>query len=197
VFPALTTLPAFFGETFTYYLIGIAISFGVTAVLAYILGIDEDWDEVAVDEAVSKRNEENNDRENKSSSNKTLISQPFTGTSIDLLDVSDEVFSSGAMRDGIAIKPEGNTLYSPITGEVTTVFPTQHALGFKSDTGVEVLVHIGINTVELDGKGFNISVKPGDKVKQGQSIGEVDLKMLKNENYETTTMTVVTNSNDN
>lgn len=186
VFPALTTLPAFFGETFTYYVIGITISFVLTTVLTYIFGIDETEDGVGVDE----------DSQDKNLSDDTLISQPFTGTSIDLLEVTDEVFSSGAMGDGIAVKPDNDTLYSPITGEVTTIFPTKHAIGFKADSGAEVLVHIGIDTVELEGKGFNISVHPGDKVERGQSIGKVDLKLLDSENYDTTTMTVVTNSND-
>lgn len=188
VFPALTTLPAFFGETFTYYLIGITISFVLTAVLTYIFGIDEAQNEV---ETVGS-----DDKEKENLGSETFIFQPFIGTAIDLLEVNDEVFSSGAMGDGIAIKPKDGTLYSPITGEVTTVFPTKHALGFKSSSGVEVLVHIGIDTVELEGNGFNLSVKQGDKVKRGQSIGEVNLKLLEDEDYETTTMTVVTNSND-
>lgn len=186
VFPALTTLPAFFGETFIYYIIGITISFTLTAVLTYVFGIDEAPSDVRIDE----------DSKSRKITNDTLISQPFNGKSIDLLEVNDEVFSSGAMGDGVAVEPDNDTLYSPVTGTVTSVFPMKHAIGFKSDDGVETLVHIGIDTVELGGKGFKISVKSGDKVERGQSIGEVNFELLKDANYDTTTMTVVTNSND-
>jgi len=93
---------------------------------------------------------------------------PVIGHVISLDDVNDEVFSSRAMGDGIAIVPTKGILYSPFDGKVEVAFPTGHAFGLKSNTGVEMLLHIGINTVELNGKGFNAKVKVGDLVEKGQ-----------------------------
>lgn len=171
VFPALTTLPAFLGATFVYYIIGITLAFFLSAILTYLLGFEEDL----ADEA---------------------LTLPMVGETMPLSDVEDPVFSSLAMGDGIAVQPTDGTLYAPVSGEVVTVFPTKHALGFHTTDGLDVLVHMGINTVDLNGKGFTINVKKGDRVKQGQKIGEMDIATLQAEGYDTTTMLVVTNSAD-
>lgn len=152
VFPALTTLPAFLGDTFIYYVIGIAGAFILSAVLTYFIGIKEEEQDLTI----NKKTDEGK------------MELPVIGHAISLDDVNDEVFSSRAMGDGIAIVPTKGILYSPFDGKVEVAFPTGHAFGLKSNTGVEMLLHIGINTVELNGKGFNAKVKVGDLVEKGQ-----------------------------
>ncbi|PAB01028.1 beta-glucoside-specific PTS transporter subunit IIABC [Enterococcus canintestini] len=176
VFPALTTLPAFFGETFPIYCIGIAMAFFLSAILTYILGLDEKIEEV-------KKEDEK------------LLS-PVDGEVIQIESVKDPVFSTKAMGEGFAVIPKSNQIYAPISGVVETVFPTQHAIGIKGDNGLEVLVHIGINTVELNGKYFDISCVAGSRVTKGMIIGEVDFKALQAAGYDSTTMVVVTNGNE-
>lgn len=185
VFPTLTTLPAFYGDTFVYYLIGIAVAFFLTAILTYIFGIDETEDLVETTESQDVTViDEDPDQ----------LIQPFSGELIKIEDVNDQVFSSKAMGEGFAVKPTDGTVHSPITGKVSVVFPTQHAFGIISDTGLEVLVHIGIDTVELNGEGFDLTIKQDDYVDKGQTIGRVDLNLLKDKGFDTTTMIVVTNS---
>lgn len=176
VFPALTTLPAFFGETFLIYCIGIAMAFFLSAILTYILGLDEKIEEV-------KKEDEK-------------LSSPVDGEVIQIESVKDPVFSTKAMGEGFAVIPKSNQIYAPISGVVETVFPTQHAIGIKGDNGLEVLVHIGINTVELNGKYFDISCVAGSRVTKGMIIGEVDFKALQAAGYDSTTMVVVTNGNE-
>ncbi|WP_207871871.1 PTS system, beta-glucoside-specific IIA component [Enterococcus sp. DIV2402] len=178
VFPALTTLPAFFGDTFIYYLFGITAAFFGSAALTYILGLGE----------VGKREETQT-----GDSNTLDVVVPVEGEVITLDDVKDEVFSSRAMGDGLAIYPETGDLFAPISGEIVTVFPTGHALGIKSTTGTEVLVHIGLNTVDLEKGIFNISVKQGDQVANGQKIGSFNLEKIKAKGYDPTTMLIFTN----
>ncbi|MCJ1969558.1 beta-glucoside-specific PTS transporter subunit IIABC [Lactococcus carnosus] len=173
VFPALTTLPAFFGPTFIYYGIGITVAFFGTALLTYLLGLGE------ADQDLS--------------SDSLSVALPLRGDVIPLSDVNDPVFSTLAMGNGFAIYPETGDILAPITGEVITVFPTGHAFGIRSALGTELLVHIGLNTVDLSKGTFNISVKKGDKVKKGQQIGTVNLAEIKEKNYDPTTMVIFTN----
>lgn len=176
VFPALTTLPAFLGKTFVFYLIGITMAFFLSAILTYIIGLGE---------------------EDASLKNKTPeLSLPVHGQVMPLNEVDDEVFASRAMGDGVAVQPTDGNIYAPVTGEVLTVFPTHHAFGIQTAGGIEVLVHIGINTVDLKGEGFNLTIKQGDYVKVGQKLGTVDLALLQKSGYDTTTMLIVTNIQD-
>ena len=124
------------------------------------------------------------------------LSSPVDGEVIQIESVKDPVFSTKAMGEGFAVIPKSNQIYAPISGVVETVFPTQHAIGIKGDNGLEVLVHIGINTVELNGKYFDISCVAGSRVTKGMIIGEVDFKALQAAGYDSTTMVVVTNGNE-
>ncbi len=105
-----------------------------------------------------------------------------TGIVRSLEDVPDEVFSAKMMGDGYALELTEGSIYAPIDGELVAVFPTGHAFGIKTKDGIEFLIHIGIDTVELEGKGFDIKVKQGDMVKQGDLLVEVDLDYLKSQN---------------
>lgn len=118
------------------------------------------------------------------------------GNVIDIVDVKDEVFSSCALGKGIGIQTKQKQLYSPVTGEITVAFPTKHAIGIKTKAGIEILIHIGIDTVELNGEGFHSFIKQGQKIKQGELLCEVDFDFIENKGYDTTIMVVVTNSDD-
>lgn len=117
---------------------------------------------------------------------------PCKGTLIALDKVEDEVFSQKAMGDGVAVEPSEGVFYAPVSGTLETVFPTGHAYGIRTADGKEVLIHIGIDTVELNGKGFTLHVKQGDKVRAGEKIVTVDLESVRGAGYKTTTMLIQT-----
>ncbi|OCX01203.1 sucrose-specific PTS transporter subunit IIBC [Streptococcus dysgalactiae] len=125
----------------------------------------------------------------------TLYS-PLNGTVVDLSAVSDPVFSSGAMGQGLAIKPEDNTLYSPVDGKVEIVFETGHAYAITSTQGAEILLHIGIDTVSMAGDGFAPLVTAGQMVKKGDLLGQFDSTKIAQAGLDDTTMIIVTNSNE-
>ncbi len=116
------------------------------------------------------------------SNNLTSIFAPLTGQAVALSTVPDPVFSDKVLGDGIAIIPENGKIYSPVNGIVATIAATQHAFGFTTDDDTEILVHVGLETVALNGEGFTVHVKEGDKVNAGDLIAEVDLDFLKNKN---------------
>ncbi len=116
------------------------------------------------------------------------------GVKKNLEDVNDEAFSQKMLGDGIAIIPHDGQVVAPIDSEVTMLFPTCHAIGLKTQEGLEILIHIGIDTVEMNGDGFEAFVKQGDKVKQGQVLIQFDLTKIKKLGYEPDTMVIMTNS---
>lgn len=124
------------------------------------------------------------------------IAAPLTGTVVALSDVQDPVFSSLALGKGIAIEPTNGEVVSPVNGTVTTIFPTGHAIGLTSENGAEILIHVGMDTVQLNGKGFTQHVSAGEKVVAGQKLVSVDLETVKAEGYLTVTPIVVTNTAD-
>ena len=122
------------------------------------------------------------------------IGAPATGTAVALTDVSDPVFASLAMGKGIAVEPTDGKIVSPVDGTVTVVAETGHALGLLSDAGAEILIHIGIDTVELKGEPFTPFAKVGDHVKRGDVLMEADLGAIKEAGKKATTMLVITNT---
>lgn len=118
---------------------------------------------------------------------------PVAGVLEPIEKVSDEVFASKAMGDGFAIKPKSGEIYSPIDGTVTSVFPTKHAIGLKTKGNLEILVHLGIDTVELNGKGFEVFVKEGDVVSSKTKLVDVDLNFLASEKKPNDIMVIFTN----
>lgn len=187
VFPALTTLPAFLGETFVYYVIGITLAFVITAVITYFLGIDEK-DDIEIHEKNSSNTE--NEAED------IIIKSCIEGEAIELSKVKDEAFASGSIGKGVGIIPQKGVLYAPADGEISTVFVTGHAVGMVTDKEAEILMHIGINTVEMNGEGFIKKVKDGQKVKAGDILIEFDIEKIKRAGYDTTTMMVISNSEE-
>ncbi len=127
---------------------------------------------------------------------KAALHSPTTGTLIPLSKVSDPVFAEGMMGPGLAIEPSIAEIYSPVEGTITTVFPTKHAIGVKSKNGKEILLHIGIDTVELNGEGFDIQVKEGDKVSPDTLLVRVDHSLLKAKGKASTLMVLFPEEKD-
>ncbi|QRZ62050.1 PTS glucose transporter subunit IIA [Rothia sp. ZJ932] len=125
--------------------------------------------------------------------NQLVLGAHMNGTVHELSQVSDPTFSTGALGPGAAIEPTEGVLYAPADGELTVAFPTGHAVGIRTPEGVELLIHIGFDTVELDGKHFDIQVKKGDKVKRGDVLVKFDLEAVKAAGYDITTPLVATN----
>ena len=123
-----------------------------------------------------------------------LIASPVTGTVIDLADVPDPVFSSKAVGEGLGVEPDDGAIVSPVDATITMVAGTGHAIGFKSESGLEVLLHLGVDTVELEGAPFDLSVKVGDAVKAGDSLGTMDLEAVRPAGKATTAIVVLTNT---
>ena len=125
-----------------------------------------------------------------------IIDSPLTGTVVALEDTPDAVFASGAMGKGVAIEPSVGEVVAPADGVIRLLFPTNHAIGLATDDGAELLIHVGMDTVELDGKGFTAHVVQGSKVKKGQLLLSFDIEAIKEAGYPVTTPIIVTNSAD-
>ena len=125
----------------------------------------------------------------------TIIS-PIVGQAVALENVNDPVFSSGAMGQGIAVKPSEGVVYAPADAEVTIAFATGHAFGLKTANGAEILIHVGIDTVSMNGDGFEQKVAQGDKVKAGDVLGTFDSAKIAAAGLDDTTMVIVTNTAD-
>ena len=125
----------------------------------------------------------------------TILS-PIKGEVKPIEESSDAAFASGALGKGVVILPEEGKVYAPVTGTVTVLFPSLHAIGITSDAGVELLIHIGINTVQLNGEGFTAHIKQGDQIKQGQLLVEFDMNKIKEAGYSLETPVLVTNYAD-
>lgn len=186
VFGGLTTLPAFIGSTFISYVIGLAICFAVALAITLVIGINEEADIKTKTDAVG----------NTKAVSDELIQQPLSGVVSDLATANDPAFASGAMGQGMVINPDDDTVYAPFDGTVTMLFNTHHAIGITSDRGSEVMIHIGIDTVKLNGKYFYALVKQGDIVKSGQALIKFDKDKIKDAGYDLSTFVIVTNTND-
>ncbi|MFZ2504925.1 MAG: PTS glucose transporter subunit IIA, partial [Trichococcus flocculiformis] len=124
----------------------------------------------------------------------TTLRSPIAGTAIPLTQVDDAAFASEALGKGVAIEPAVGEVVSPINGKVVMVFDTKHAIGLESNEGVEILIHIGLDTVNLKGEGFTTHVKAGDLVEIGDKLVDFDIDFIKASGYKTTTPMVITNT---
>ncbi len=118
---------------------------------------------------------------------------PLTGKLVKLEDVPDPTFAQKMMGDGFAVEPSEGLVTSPINGEIVQVFPTKHAIGIKSEGGLEILIHIGLETVNMKGEGFTTLIKEGDKVKVGDRLVEFSLDLVKEKASSTVTPIIITN----
>ncbi len=168
--------------------IGALIAAAVGTVLAFVLtyffsGANKETEEPAPQA-------EDNTKQNVTSK---VIESPLNGEVIKLADISDSAFASGALGKGVAIKPSEGKLISPLAGTVSALFDTQHAIGIVTEHGAELLVHIGMDTVQLEGKFFNAHVAQGDKIEKGQLLIEFDIEAIEKAGYDIFTPVVITN----
>ena len=176
------------------YLLMVAVSFALGFALTYMFGYE---DEVEATPS-AKQAEVVAEKEEVAPAtlqNETLVT-PILGDVVSLADVNDPVFSSGAMGQGIAVKPSQGVVYAPADAEVSIAFPTGHAFGLKTTDGAEVLIHVGIDTVSMNGEGFEAKVAQGDKVKAGDVLGTFDSNKIAAAGLDDTTMVIVTNTAD-
>lgn len=191
---SLLTIPTFIStnqaveSNVTMAILATALSFVLAFVGTLIVGFDE-----TVQDEKLETNQQTTAGDTISSARHNLKS-PLSGKVLPLSDVPDKVFSSGAMGKGLAIDPEKGELIAPADGEITTIFPTGHAVGLTTKDGIEILMHIGMDTVELEGQGFETFVKQGDQVKAGDLLVRFDIEAIKAAGYSVITPIVITNT---
>ena len=180
------------------YLLMVAVSFALGFALTYMFGYEDEVEEVAgaISEAETDRLTEEAVTGTVISPSEGVIQTPIVGDVVALSNVNDPVFSSGAMGQGIAVKPSQDVVYAPADAEVTIVFPTGHAYGLRTANGAEILIHVGIDTVTMNGEGFEQKVAQGDKVKAGDILGTFDSNKIAAAGLDDTTMVIVTNTAD-
>lgn len=179
---------------FPQYLLMVAVSFALGFALTYMFGYEDEVDATAAAKQAEVA-EEKEEVAPAALQNETLVT-PIVGDVVALADVNDPVFSSGAMGQGIAVKPSQGVVYAPADAEVSIAFPTGHAFGLKTRNGAEVLIHVGIDTVSMNGDGFEAKVAQGDKVKAGDVLGTFDSNKIAAAGLDDTTMVIVTNTGD-
>lgn len=203
-FNSVLTIPAY--APIPQYVIAITAAFATATILTFIFGLGDDVAGDAKEESATNQQDTAQVTTNKESSevpttatssvsNQTLV-QPINGKILALDQVDDPVFASGAMGQGVAIEPSEGVLRAPADGEIILLAETKHAIGIKSDQGAEILLHVGLDTVELEGKTFTAKVAVGDHVKIGDTLLKIDLAAIKAAGKETTTPMIVTNSAD-
>ena len=201
--PGVATIPAYFKAghmgQFLGFLLSIVIAFVLGVVLTWIVGFEDGAKEAAADtttDTAENRTEKIEAAGAASENSKSVeLGCPVKGQVIPVSDVKDEVFASKGMGDGVGIIPEDGNVYAPFDGTVEAVFPTGHAVGISAN-GVETLIHIGINTVELNGKGFEVKVRQGDAVKKGDLLVEFDKEMIEKSGYDSTVIFIVTDMDE-
>lgn len=179
---SILTIPVYMGHGFLGYVVGYFGAMLLALTLTLIFGVEE-----------QDSDKENISKETTLIKKDTLLS-PVSGQVKPLSTVNDPTFSSGAMGAGFSVDPSEDAIYAPADAEVTMLFPTKHAIGLRTDSGAEILIHVGIDTVKLNGEGFAALVKTGDHVKRGEKLIEFDRKKIRNQGFDSTVIVVVTNT---
>ena len=179
------------------YFLMVAVSFALGFALTYMFGFEDEEPETVTESVTTDRfvEEAVTGTVPATLQDETIIS-PIIGQAVALENVNDPVFSSGAMGQGIAVKPSEGVVYAPADAEVTIAFATGHAFGLKTANGAEILIHVGIDTVSMNGDGFEQKVAQGDKVKAGDVLGTFDSAKIAAAGLDDTTMVIVTNTAD-
>lgn len=180
------------------YLFMVAVSFALGFTFTYLFGYDDSMLDTPV-EAEGPSSQETQEEEAVAPATERTdekLHSPIVGEVVALSEVNDPVFSSGVMGQGIAVKPSKGVVYAPADAEIAIAFPTGHAYGLKTDNGAEILIHVGIDTVSLNGKGFEAKVSQGDRVRAGDIIGTFDSEVIAANGLDDTTMVIITNTMD-
>lgn len=202
VSPGLAAIPAFIGENpmnVVHALITIAISFVAGFAASWILGFEDPKEEGTEDEGIEEKGiekEDNAKNDSTKESTDAVVYSPLKGTVIPLEEVADEVFSNGVLGKGVAVIPEEGCVYAPFDGEISSVFDTKHAICLLSNDGVELLIHVGIDTVNLEGRPFNALKQEEDKIRKGEKLLEFDMEAIKQAGYDIVTPVIVANTDD-
>ncbi|GMA52834.1 hypothetical protein GCM10025857_41910 [Alicyclobacillus contaminans] len=200
-FNSVLTIPAY--GPIPQYVFSIAVSFIVGTVLTFIFGLGKEADASIATESTNTAPEskeeveaekEADDKEELVEGKQIKIQSPLSGELVPLTEVEDEVFSSGAMGKGAAILPTDGTLVAPFDSKISSFFPTKHAIGLTDENGIELLIHIGMDTVQLDGKHFSSSVEEGQEVKQGDTLVNFDVEAIQQAGYSVVSPVIVTNT---
>ena len=218
--PGLFTIITYQADSFVFIILGAALSFGLAAVLTFFFGIPKaenkpaeykenpstdaendstEIDSVADADSSSAKSLNNSASENENtaadSCRELTVCAPIPGAVIPISEIPDDAFSSGIMGQGVGIQPSEGKVYAPFDGKVETIFDTKHALGLTSDDGVSLIIHVGLDTVELNGQYFTAHVASGDSIQKGQLLLEFDLEKIA-EKYKTVTPVLVLNTDD-
>lgn len=180
------------------YLFMVAVSFALGFTFTYLFGYDDSMLDTPV-EAEGPSSQEAQEEEPVVATTERAdekLRSPIVGEVVAFSEVNDPVFSSGVMGQGIAVKPSKGVVYAPADAEIAIAFPTGHAYGLKTDNGAEILIHVGIDTVSLNGEGFEAKVSQGDRVRAGDIIGTFDSEVIAANGLDDTTMVIITNTMD-
>ena len=180
------------------YLFMVAVSFALGFTFTYLFGYDDSMLDTPVEAEGPSSQETQEEEVGAPATERTdeKLHSPIVGEVVALSEVNDPVFSSGVMGQGIAVKPSKGVVYAPADAEIAIAFPTGHAYGLKTDNGAEILIHVGIDTVSLNGKGFEAKVTQGDRVRAGDIIGTFDSEVIAANGLDDTTMVIITNTMD-
>ncbi len=204
VSPGLAALPAFIGENpmnIVHALITCAIAIVVTFALTWIMGFDDPVDETETTTTTNSPSTSETETAKKpqaaeSHSEQQAIMSPLSGKLVALSDINDDVFSQGLLGQGVAIIPDKGEVVAPVSGEIITFLESKHAVGIRTDNGLELLIHVGLDTVNLNGKHFTGHIKPGDRVSAGDRLISFDLHEITRLGYDPITPVVIINSDD-
>ena len=181
------------------YLFMVAVSFALGFTFTYLFGYDDSMLDTPVEAEGPSSQETQEEEEVVAPATERAdekLRSPIVGEVVALSEVNDPVFSSGVMGQGIAVKPSKGVVYAPADAEIAIAFPTGHAYGLKTDNGAEILIHVGIDTVSLNGEGFEAKVSQGDRVRAGDIIGTFDSEVIAANGLDDTTMVIITNTMD-
>ncbi|WKA63256.1 beta-glucoside-specific PTS transporter subunit IIABC [Pectobacterium aroidearum] len=204
VSPGLAALPAFIGENpmnIVHALITCAIAIVVTFALTWIMGFDDPVDETDTTSITNSQSTPEKEATQKPQAAQghaeaQTIQSPMSGKLVALSDINDDVFSQGLLGQGVAIIPDSGEVIAPVSGEIITFLESKHAVGIRADSGLELLIHVGLDTVNLNGKHFTGYVKPGDRVTAGDRLISFDLHEITRLGYDPITPVVIINSDD-
>lgn len=204
VSPGLAALPAFIGENpmnIVHALITCAIAIVVTFALTWVMGFDDPVDETETTATTNSPSTSETETAKKpqaaaGQTEQQAIMSPLSGKLVALSDINDDVFSQGLLGQGVAIIPDKGEVVAPVSGEIITFLESKHAVGIRTDNGLELLIHVGLDTVNLNGKHFTGHIKPGDRVSAGDRLISFDLHEITRLGYDPITPVVIINSDD-